>query len=36
MKKDVLYGRNKPARKELNSEPSDRVETDLHLCSRKS
>jgi len=36
MKEDTPYGRNKPARKELNSEPSDHVKIDPCPCFRKS
>jgi len=36
IKEDAPYGRNKPARKELSSEPSNYVKTDPRPCSRKS
>jgi len=36
VKEDMPCRRNRPARKELNSEPFNRVETDPHPCSRKS
>ena len=36
MRKDVPYRRNKLARRESNSEPSDLVMTDPYPCSKKS
>jgi len=36
VKEDAPYGRNKPTRKELNSEPSNHVEMDPCPYSRKS
>ena len=36
MKEDAPYGRNRPTRRGLNSEPSDRVVTDPRPFSKKS
>jgi len=36
VKENIPYKRNKLAKKELNSKPSDHVETDPHPYSRKS
>jgi len=36
VREDVPYRRNRLARRELNSEPSDLVVTDPHPCSKKN